>query len=76
MPKAEAEKLGAEMEFGAKYGDIVSVYFFEDEQGNVFSKEFCGGPHVDHTGIIGHFKIAKEEAIGAGTRRIRGVVSE
>ena len=42
MPLVEAEKLGAEMEFGAKYPDMVSVYFIEDEQGNHVSKEFCG----------------------------------
>jgi alanyl-tRNA synthetase len=47
MPREEAEKLGAEMEFGAKYPDIVSVYFIESNDGNVISKEFCGGPHVE-----------------------------
>ncbi|MDZ4241175.1 MAG: alanine--tRNA ligase-related protein, partial [Patescibacteria group bacterium] len=47
MPLAEAEKIGAEMEFGAKYPDIVSVYLIEDKQGNPISKEFCGGPHVE-----------------------------
>ncbi len=74
MPKEEAEKIGAEMEFGAKYEDIVSVYFIEDENGNAISKEFCGGPHVEHTGILGKFKIQKEEASSAGVRRIKGVL--
>ena len=74
MSKADAEALGAQMEFGAKYGDTVSVYFIEDENGNTFSKEFCGGPHVEHTGSLGHFKIQKEEASSQGVRRIKGVL--
>ncbi len=74
MPLAEAQALGAEMEFGAKYGDVVSVYFIEDESGFALSKEFCGGPHVEHTGVIGHFKIQKEEASSAGVRRIKGIL--
>jgi alanyl-tRNA synthetase len=74
MPKAEAEKIGAEMEFGTKYPDTVSVYFIEDAQGNHISKEFCGGPHVTHTGELGIFKIQKEEASSAGIRRIKAVL--
>ncbi|MBI2098330.1 MAG: alanine--tRNA ligase [Candidatus Wildermuthbacteria bacterium] len=74
MPKEEAMKLGAEMEFGVKYGDMVSVYMAQDQQGNVFSKEFCGGPHAEGTGELGHFKILKEEAVSAGIRRIRAVL--
>lgn len=74
MSKDEAEKLGAEMEFGAKYGDTVSVYFIEEENGRAFSKEFCGGPHVTHTGELGHFKIQKEEASSQGVRRIKGIL--
>ena len=82
MPREEAEKLGAEHEFGQKYPAHVSVYSVgpktatqDDPQfGKAFSIEFCGGPHVTHTGEIGHFRIAKEEAVGAGIRRIRGVV--
>ncbi len=75
MPLAEAEKIGAEMEFGAKYPETVSVYFIEDEAGNAISKEFCGGPHVEHTGVIGAFKIQKEEASSAGVRRIKAVIA-
>jgi alanyl-tRNA synthetase len=74
MPFSEAEKIGAEMEFGAKYPEVVSVYFVEDENGNVFSKEFCGGPHVEHTGAIGKFKIQKEEASSQGVRRIKATI--
>ena len=75
MPKAEAEKTGALYFFKEKYPDPVKVYFVGKDIDSAWSKEFCGGPHVDHTGIIGHFKIAKEEAIGAGTRRIRGILN-
>jgi alanyl-tRNA synthetase len=74
MPLAEAEKLGAEMEFGAKYPEVVSVYFIEDANGNAISKEFCGGPHVKNTGELGHFKIQKEEAVSAGVRRIKAII--
>lgn len=82
LPREEAEKLGAEHEFGQKYPDRVSVYSVGPKGANVenpqfdkaFSIEFCGGPHVAHTGEIGRFKILKEEASSAGIRRIRGVV--
>jgi len=69
MLRSEAEKLGAQAEFGVKYPERVSVYFVGD-----YSKEFCGGPHVTHTGEIGKFKIVKEEACAAGVRRIKAVV--
>ncbi len=74
MPLAEAEKIGAEMEFGAKYPDVVSIYFIEDKEGNHISKEFCGGPHVTHTGELGQFKIQKEEAVAQGIRRIKAIL--
>lgn len=77
MPKEEAEKLGAEHEFGAKYPDMVSVYSVGPVN-SAFSVEFCGGPHVTHTGELAaenkHFKIQKEEAVSAGVRRIRAVL--
>jgi alanyl-tRNA synthetase len=62
------------MEFGAKYPDVVSVYTIGDPNTPV-SREFCGGPHVTHTGELGHFKILKEEASSAGVRRIKATVS-
>ncbi|MFA6514973.1 MAG: alanine--tRNA ligase [Candidatus Paceibacterota bacterium] len=74
MPLEVAEKIGAQMEFGAKYPDIVSVYFIEDEDDNAISKEFCGGPHVSKTGELGHFKIQKEEAVASGIRRIKATL--
>jgi alanyl-tRNA synthetase len=75
LPKAEADKTGAIHFFGEKYGDIVSVYYIGESLENAFSKEYCGGPHVEHTGVLGHFKIAKEEAVAAGVRRIKAVLS-
>lgn len=74
MPLVEAEKIGAEMEFGAKYPDTVSVYFIEDKNGNPISKEFCGGPHVGNTSELGYFKIQKEEAVAQGIRRIKAIL--
>ncbi len=74
MSLAEAEKIGAEMEFGAKYPEMVSVYMIIDKDGNPVSKEFCGGPHVSRTNELGHFKIQKEEASSAGIRRIKAVL--
>ncbi len=73
MPREEARKVGAQMEFGHKYPDRVSVYFVGPRD-NFFSAEFCGGPHVSHTGEIGHFKILKEESAGSGIRRIYAAV--
>ncbi len=69
MPRKEAEKTGALHFFKQKYPDIVKVYFICP-----ISAEFCGGPHVGHTGEIGKFKIIKEEAVGAGARRIRAAL--
>ncbi|MFA5773222.1 MAG: alanine--tRNA ligase [Candidatus Paceibacterota bacterium] len=74
MPLAEAEKIGAQMEFGAKYPETVSIYFIEDKDGNPISKEFCGGPHVSNTSELGHFKIQKEEAVASGIRRIKAIL--
>ncbi len=75
MPRAEAEKSGALHFFGEKYGDEVSVYFIGDSLSTAYSKEFCGGPHVTNTGVLGAFKIQKEEAVSAGVRRIKAVLS-
>lgn len=76
MPLIEAESIGAEMEFGAKYPEVVSIYFIEDKKGNAISKEFCGGPHVNHTGELGIFNIVKEEAVSAGVRRIKATLKD
>jgi alanyl-tRNA synthetase len=74
MKKEDAEKLGAEHEFGATYPDMVSVYSV-GPLGSAFSIEFCGGPHVSNTSELkGTFKIIKEEASSAGVRRIKAVL--
>ena len=74
MPREEAETLGAEREFGAKYADTVSVYFVGTPDVAAFSKEFCGGPHVANTSELGTFKLQKEEASSQGVRRIKGIL--
>lgn len=73
MQREDAEKIGAQMEFGHKYPDMVSIYFIGVP--NFFSAEFCGGPHVTHTGELGQFKIIKEESAGSGIRRIYATLS-
>jgi alanyl-tRNA synthetase len=86
MNKEDAERLGAEHEFGAIYPEQVSVYSVgpknataEDPKfAEAFSIEFCGGPHVTNTKELGaggkRFKIQKEEASSAGIRRIKAVL--
>lgn len=74
MPKEDAEKIGAVAFFKHKYPSVVKVYLIGSEtSGGVISREFCGGPHVEYTGEIGQIKIAKEEAVSAGVRRIRAI---
>ena len=55
--------------FDSKYGDVVKTYSIGE-----FSKEMCGGPHVERTGVLGHFKIQKEQSSSAGVRRIKAVL--
>ena len=69
MKKEEAIRLGAEAMFIEKYGDVVSVYKIGD-----ISLELCGGPHVENTSEIGHFKIKKEESSSSGVRRIKAII--
>ncbi len=69
--KDEAIKSGAMAFFRDKYPDTVSVYTIgNNPQSGWFSKELCGGPHVSSTGVIGPVTIKKEEAVGAGIRRV------
>jgi alanyl-tRNA synthetase len=70
MDLEDAKKSGAMALFGEKYESKVKVYTIGD-----FSKEVCGGPHVEHTGLSGAFKIQKEQSSSAGVRRIRAVIS-
>ncbi|MFC2369699.1 MAG: alanine--tRNA ligase-related protein [Candidatus Saccharimonas sp.] len=76
-PTDEALKMGAIGAFGERYGDEVKVYSI-GEGDNVISFEVCGGPHVEHTGILAEggkrFKITKEESSSAGIRRIKAIL--
>ena len=69
MTYDEAKESGAIGLFTNKYGERVKVYTIGD-----FSKEICGGPHVEHTGNMGTFKIKKEESSSSGIRRIKAVL--
>jgi alanyl-tRNA synthetase len=86
----EARARGAIGLFGEKYGDMVSIYRIGEGKNrgdsNLFSMEFCGGPHVSNTSELAHhvaldgtvlqdtFKIVKEEAVSQGVRRIKAVL--
>ena len=77
-PTDEALSMGAIGAFGERYGDEVKVYSI-GEGDNIVSFEVCGGPHVEHTGVLAEggkrFKITKEESSSAGIRRIKAVLS-
>ena len=71
MPLNKAKEIGAIGLFDEKYSESVKVYFIGD-----YSKEFCGGPHVDFTGKINRFKIIKQENLGKGQKRIYAKIGE
>ena len=70
MSLEEAKAEGFTGLFGSKYGEMVKTYTIGD-----FSKEICGGPHVEHTGVLGKFKIAKQENVSAGIKRIKAILT-
>jgi alanyl-tRNA synthetase len=74
MSKDKAFEAGALGAFGEKYPDIVKVYTVGDADGDWYSREICGGPHVPRTGELGKFRIIKEESSSAGVRRIKAVL--
>ena len=69
MSVSEAQKFGAIGLFEKKYGEFVKVYSIGD-----YSKEICGGPHIENTGDLGVFKITKEQSVGSGIRRVRAIL--
>jgi alanyl-tRNA synthetase len=73
LPLEEAKKQGAHGVFDSKYGEKVKVYTIKKED-KAYSKEICGGPHVENTQKLGHFKITKQESVAAGIRRIKAVL--
>lgn len=73
LPKEEALKLVPFAAFKEKYGDDVKVYYVGDKS-NPFSIEICNGPHVMNTSVLGTFKIIKQESVGNGIKRIKGVL--
>ncbi len=73
MTLERAKELNAMGVFESKYGQMVKVYTVGEGDG-IASREICGGPHVTHTGNMGHFKIVKEESSSSGVRRIKAVL--
>lgn len=72
----DAKGKGAMGVFDEKYGEKIKVYSIGGplESREAFSKEICGGPHVESTAELGHFKITKEESSSAGVRRIKAIL--
>ena len=70
MSKQQAKETGALHFFGEKYGDQVKVYYIGQDLETAFSKEFCGGPHIDNLNVLGKLKIFKQKSIGKGILRV------
>lgn len=76
MGKEEARTAGVEGSFWEKYPDIVKVYTMVWWDGVVYSRELCGGPHIETSENMGTFKIVKEESSSSGVRRIKAVLEK
>jgi len=76
MDKNDAKEQWVEGSFWEKYPDIVKVYTFTDKNGVTYSRELCGGPHVERTGDMGVFKITKEESSSKGVRRVKAILQK
>lgn len=76
MPKNEAKELWVEWSFWEKYPEVVKVYTFASSDWTIYSRELCGGPHVERTWTMWKFKIQKEEASSSGVRRIKAVLEK
>ncbi len=76
MDKNEAKSSGVEGSFWEKYPDIVKVYSMVGDNGVTYSRELCGGPHVENSKEMGKFRIVKEESSSAGVRRIKAVLEK
>jgi alanyl-tRNA synthetase len=78
MPKTRAKEEGVEGSFWEKYPEIVKVYTMKNENtGEIYSRELCGGPHVQTSDAYlksKTFKIAKQESVSAGVRRVKGAL--
>jgi len=74
MQKDEARAAGIVGSFWEKYPDIVKIYTISGTDGTVYSRELCGWPHIENTGVLWTFKIVKEEASSSGVRRIKAVL--
>lgn len=73
MTPKKAKRLGAEGIFEHRYGEVVTVYKIGDTE-TVASQEICKGPHVENTRELGHFRIIKQENVGAGVKRIKAIL--
>ncbi|MCL2472756.1 MAG: alanine--tRNA ligase, partial [Treponema sp.] len=74
MDLETAKEAGATALFGERYESRIKVYTIGRDSLDYYSKEVCGGPHVEHTGVLGKFTIQKEQSSSAGVRRIRAVL--